>query len=314
MVPGSVFLSVILPVFNEEEVLPLIYERLKSVLKGIRKDYEIIFIDDGSQDASLSLLENLAQNDSKIKLISLSRNFGHQIAITAGYDHCVGEYVVVMDCDLQDPPELIPQLIERAQEGYDVVYAVRKKREAETWFKKLTAALFYRLFSVLTKINMPLDAGDFRLVNRKVALSIRQCREKNRFIRGMVSWTGFKQTGVFYDRQGRQGGKTKFSVLKMLRFCFDGITSFSTIPLKLASLLGIVISTASFLLGLYFISIKLFTDKLVLGWASLFVGVLFLGGIQLIFLGIIGEYLGRIYDEVKQRPLYFINKKINFVP
>jgi glycosyltransferase involved in cell wall biosynthesis len=243
--------------------------------------------------------------------VIFSRNFGHQIAITAGCDHCSGKYAVIMDSDLQDPPELIPALIAKAEEGFDVVYAVRRKRHAETWFKKTTASLFYRTFALFTNIQMPLDTGDFRLINRKVLLTLRSLKEKNRFMRGLVSWVGFKQTGVLYDRESRKAGRTKYHFLKMMNFSVDGLVSFSTVPLKLASFFGLIISVLSFFLALYCIGLKLFTNQLVQGWLSLLVSVLFIGGVQLIFLGIIGEYLGRIYDEVKQRPLYVVNKKAN---
>ncbi len=304
-------LSIVLPVLNEEAILQETYHRLKKALFGLGWEYEFIFVDDGSSDNTLSILEGLARQDAKVKYISFSRNFGHQVAITAGCDHCNGKYAVIMDSDLQDPPELIPQLIAKADEGYDVVYAVRRKRQAETWFKKTSASLFYRLFALFSNIQMPLDTGDFRLINRKVLLTLRGLKEKNRFMRGLVSWVGFKQTGVLYDRESRKAGRTKFHFLKMMNFSLDGIVSFSTVPLKLASLLGLVISVLSFFLGVYCIGLKFFTNQLVQGWLSLLISILFIGGVQLIFLGIIGEYLGRIYDEVKQRPLYLVNKKGN---
>jgi dolichol-phosphate mannosyltransferase len=304
-------LSIILPVLNEEAIIPAAYERIKKAVSAIGWRYEFIFVDDGSTDNSLSILEELARQDSQVKVISFSRNFGHQIAITAGCDHCSGKYAVIMDSDMQDPPELIPQLIAKADEGFDVVYAVRKNRQAETWFKKTSASLFYRIFAVFSNIPMPLDTGDFRLINRKVLQTLRGLKEKNRFMRGLVSWVGFKQTGILYDRESRQAGNTKYHLFKMMNLSVDGIVSFSTVPLKLASLLGLIISVLSFLLGLYCIGLKLFTNQLVQGWLSLLISILFIGGVQLIFLGIIGEYLGRIYDEVKQRPLYVVNKKAN---
>jgi len=307
-------LSVVLPLLNEESVILETYERLKKTMLGLAWDYEFIFVDDGSTDHSLSILEGLAQQDKQVKYISFSRNFGHQMAITAGCDFCNGQYVVIMDCDLQDPPELIPQLISKAEEGFDVVYAVRRKRQAETWFKKITACLFYRIFALFTNIQMPLDTGDFRLINRKVLLTLRGLKEKNRFMRGLVSWVGFKQTGILYDRESRKAGRTKFHFLKMMNFSLDGIFSFSTVPLKIASLLGLIITILSALMGIYYVGMKLFTNQLVHGWLSLLISILFIGGVQLIFLGIIGEYLGRIYDEVKQRPLYVISKKSNIGP
>ncbi len=307
----SPLISVVLPIFNEEAVIAQVYERLKKVMSSQALAYEFIFVDDGSSDNSLSILEAMARKDPQVRYVSFSRNFGHQIAITAGCDYCSGNYVIIMDCDLQDPPELIPELIAKAEEGYDVVYAVRKSREAESWFKKTTAFFFYRIFAAFTTIKMPLDTGDFRLINRKVLLTLKGLKEKNRFMRGLVSWVGFKQTGIPYDRESRKGGETKFNFLRMMQFSLDGIVSFSTVPLKLASFLGLIIFILSSLLGIYCVGLKIFTHQLVQGWLSLLLSVLFIGGVQLIFLGVIGEYLGRIYDEVKQRPLYVVNKKAN---
>ncbi|MFA7676561.1 MAG: glycosyltransferase, partial [Candidatus Omnitrophota bacterium] len=220
--------------------------------------------------------------------------------------------VIVMDGDLQDPPELIPEMIEKHKEGFEVVYAVRKSRANETIFKKITAYFFYRFFSLMANVKMPLDTGDFRLIDEKVTESLRGIKERSRFVRGLVSWVGFKQAGIPYDREKRKTGKTKYSFFKMLKFSIDGITSFSDFPLKTAAFIGIAISLVSFLVGIYYILIKLFTDRLLQGWATLLVSILFLGGIQLIFLGVIGEYIGRIYEEVKQRPLYIIKEKQGF--
>lgn len=304
--------SVIIPVFNEQENIPEAYRRLTEVFKDITYDYEFIFVNDGSTDGSLGEIKLLSEQDIKVKYLDFSRNFGHQIAITAGMDFSSGDSVIIIDADLQDPPELIPRLIEERKKGFDVVYAIRHKRKGESFLKKLTAALFYRVFSRVTNINIPLDVGDFRLIDRKVLDSLKTIREKSRFIRGLVSWVGYKQTGISYDREKRMTGRTKYHFLKMLRFSMDGITSFSTLPLKIATILGCLISCFSFFIGVYFIFVKLFTNKLIQGWITLLDSILFLGGIQLIFLGIIGEYIGRIYEEVKNRPLYLIKEKRGF--
>ena len=304
--------SVVIPIHNEEDNLLELYNRLSIVLKNVCENYEIIFVNDYSSDKSLEIINNLSLKDSKVKFIDFSRNFGHQVSITAGMDYSSGEAVVIMDGDLQDPPELIPKLIEEWKKGFDVVYAVRRKREGETIFKKITASLFYRLFSKLANINMPLDTGDFRLIDRKVLESLKSIREKHRFMRGLVSWVGYNQTGVFYDREKRGAGETKYPFFKMLKFSIDGITSFSLIHLKIATFLGFIISSISFLIGLYFLFIKLFTNKMVQGWITLAGSILFIGGIQLVILGIIGEYIGRIYEEVKDRPLYIVKETRGF--
>ena len=304
----SIDYSVVIPVYNEEKNILEIHRRLFSVFKEITENYEILFINDGSKDGSLEIIQGLSQKDGRIKFLDFSRNFGHQMAITAGMDYSSGKAIIIIDCDLQDPPELIPKLIEEWKRGFEVVYAIRKKREGETFFKKITANIFYRLFLRATNINMPLDTGDFRLVDRKVVEGLKTIREKHRFIRGLISWIGYKQVGVSYDRAKRTAGKTKFPFLKMLKFSLDGLTSFSLFPLRLAIVFGFAISTISFAAGAYFLALKVFTDKLIQGWMTLAVSVLFLGGIQLIILGIIGEYIGRIYEETKNRPLYLIRE------
>ncbi len=304
--------SVVIPIHNEEDNILELYNRLSKVLKNVCENYEIIFVNDASSDKSLEIIKNLSLKDSKVKFIDFSRNFGHQVSITAGMDYSSGEAVVIMDGDLQDPPELIPKLLEEWEKGFDVVYAVRRKREGETIFKKITASIFYRFFSKLANINMPLDTGDFRLIDRKVLESLKSIREKHRFMRGLVSWVGYNQTGVLYDREKRSAGKTKYPFFKMLKFSIDGITSFSLIPLRIATFLGFIISSIGFITGIYFIFLKLFTDKLIQGWMTLIDSILFLGGIQLIILGIIGEYIGRIYEEVKDRPLYIIREARGF--
>ncbi|MFC1814567.1 glycosyltransferase family 2 protein [Thermodesulfobacteriota bacterium] len=304
-------LSLVVPVFNETEVINAFYNRVKRVIDSIETmTYELVFVDDGSSDNSYSKLVDLANNDENIKVIKFSRNFGHQVAITAGIDIAKGDAVVVIDSDLQDPPELIRNFIDKWEQGCDVVYGVRKKRKGESKSKIITASLFYRILKTLIKIDIPLDTGDFRLMSRRVVEHFRNLKEKDRFVRGLTSWLGFKQIGVFYDRDERYAGETKYPYSKMIKFAFDGITSFSSIPLKMASWLGYF---TSFLAFLYACSV--FIQKLlgytVQGWATIMVGMLFLGGVQLICLGIIGEYIGRIFNETKQRPLYVVDHIYN---
>jgi glycosyltransferase involved in cell wall biosynthesis len=301
--------SIIIPVFNEEAVIHETYRRLTRVMESIGEPYELLFVNDGSRDLTAEIIEGFAASDECVKLLDFSRNFGHQIAITAGMDYARGDAIVIIDADLQDPPELIPQMIEKWQEGYEVVYAKRSKRKGETLFKKWTAALFYRTLRALTEVNIPLDTGDFRLMDRKVCDAMRGIREKNRFVRGLVSWVGFRQTAIEYVRDERFAGETKYPLKKMLRFSMDGITSFSYKPLKLATYLGFLISFASFIYLLISLGLKLFTTSTVAGWASLIACVLLLNGVILILLGILGEYVGRIYDETKDRPLYILRNK-----
>jgi glycosyltransferase involved in cell wall biosynthesis len=308
---GKKFVSIVIPVFNEEENLPVLYERLSAVLKELAADYELLFVNDGSRDQSLALLKTCADRDAHISIIDLSRNFGHQLAVTAGLDHCRGDCAVIIDADLQDPPELIPELIAKWSAGYQVVYAQRVKRKGEHFLKVFTASIFYRLLKKLASIEIPLDTGDFRLIDRKVIDNLKAMPERNRFIRGMVSWIGLRQTSVQYVREERLSGETKYPLFKMIRFALTGLTSFSLVPLQLASLFGFLVSGISFLAGLYSIYLKIFTTQTIPGWTSLMIALLFLGGIQLITLGIIGEYVGRISEEVKQRPAYIIQDKIN---
>lgn len=300
--------SIVVPVFNETEVINTFYDRVKRVLNSLDSfSYEIIFIDDGSKDDSHKKLVDLANSDPGVKVIKFSRNFGHQIAITAGVDVAEGDAVVVIDADLQDPPEVIKKFVEKWEEGYDVVYGIREKREGENKFKLFTASLFYRMLKPLVKIDIPVDVGDFRLMSKRAVEQIRKLREKDRFVRGLVSWIGFKQTGVYYSRDKRYAGETKYPFRKMIKFAFDGITSFSSVPLKLASWLGYF---TSFLAFVYACSV--FIQKAlgytVQGWATIMVGMLFLGGVQLICLGIMGEYIGRIFSEIKPRPMYIIEE------
>ncbi len=309
---GEVRLSVVIPVFNEEEVLPETYRRLRAVMHGIQISYELLFVNDGSKDRSAHLLEELARRDPHVKVLHFSRNFGHQAAITAGMDYAQGEAVVVIDADLQDPPELIPEMLAKWQEGYEVVYGKRMKREGETLFKRFTATLFYRLLRGVTTIDIPLDTGDFRLLDRKVVEVMRLLREKNRFIRGLVSWVGFRQTAIEYVRERRFAGETKYPLRKMLRLAWDGITAFSDKPLKVAAYLGFLLSLCSFVYLLFVVIAKILGKSTVPGWASIVVINLFFNGVILIMLGVMGEYIGRIYDEAKNRPLYIVEKKVGF--
>jgi len=306
-------LSIVVPVFSEEKIVPEFYQRTNAVAAALagRYDHEFIFIDDGSRDRTLDVLRGLAAADSRVKIISLSRNFGHQFALTAGLDYAGGDAVIVIDGDLQDPPEVIPEMVAKWEAGAKVVYGVREKRKGENPFKILTAKIFYRLIRLIGDTDMPLDAGDFRLLDRKVVATLRTIREENRYIRGLVSWAGFPQAGVHYTRDRRYAGKTKYTLKKMLRFAFDGLLSFSDKPLKITSFVGFLITTVSFIMGLRIIINKIrFPETLVSGWTSLILTVLFMGGIQLISLGILGLYLGRQYREVKKRPLYVVAETI----
>lgn len=305
-------ISVIVPIYNEVEIIPELHRRLSAAMASMPEDYELLFVNDGSKDGSEHLLRDLAERDSHSRFINLSRNFGHQIAITAGMDLAMGDAVVVIDADLQDPPEVIPELAAKWREGYDVVYAVREKREGDSLFKRATAAAFYRLIAKITNIDIPVDTGDFRLMSRRALEGLKRIREKNRFVRGLVAWLGYRQIGVKFVRHERFAGVTKYPLKKMLRFAFDGITSFSFLPLQLATYMGFLVSGASFLGILYVVYLRLFTDATISGWASLMAAILFLGGVQLITIGIIGEYIGRIYDEVKGRPLYLTQEVVGF--
>ncbi|MCY8686921.1 glycosyltransferase family 2 protein [Bacillus spizizenii] len=300
--------SVVVPVYNEELVIHETYQRLKEVMDQTKENYELLFVNDGSKDHSIEILREHSLLDPRVKIIDFSRNFGHQIAITAGMDYAQGNAIVVIDADLQDPPELILDMIEKWREGYEVVYAVRTKRKGETFFKKQTAALFYRLLSSMTDIDIPIDTGDFRLMDRKVCDEMKRLKEKNPFVRGLVSWVGFKQTAVEYVRDERLAGETKYPLKKMLKLSMDGITTFSHKPLKLASYAGMLMSGAGFLYMFIVLYLKLFTDSTITGWSSLIVIQLLFSGIVLLILGMIGESIGRIYDEAKDRPLYIVQK------
>jgi glycosyltransferase involved in cell wall biosynthesis len=308
-------LSVVVPVYGEEAVIEEFYRRLSKVLEGLGPGWgsEIIFIDDGSHDRTLGLLKGLRARDRSVKILSLARNFGHQFAITAGLDHARGNAVVIIDGDLQDPPEIIPEMIAKWKEGHKVVYGVREKRKGEGIFKQASAKVFYRIMRRFSDVDVPVDAGDFRLIDRGVVDVLNGLRERNRYLRGLVSWCGFDQCGLIYHRDRRYAGKTKFSTKLMVRFAIDGILSFSDKPLKVMSYLGFLITLGSFLWGLAIILGKIVhPGRAVSGWTSLMIVVIFVGGMQLISLGIIGLYLGRQYNEMKKRPLYIIAEKMGF--
>jgi dolichol-phosphate mannosyltransferase len=306
-------ISVVVPIYFEEENIFPLYERLIGVVsEEMNLDYEIIFVNDGSKDDSVKNIKQLIEQDQNIKLLNFSRNFGHQVAVTAGLEHTEGEVVVIIDADLQDPPELIRDMYEKYKEGYDVVYAKRKSRAGESFFKKKTAKLFYRVLDFMSDVDIPLDTGDYRLMSQRVVEQLNNMPEKNRFIRGLVTWVGYQQTYVEYNRDERHAGETGYSLSKMIKFSLDGITSFSTFPLKIATIFGIGISGISFIYILRIIYLKLFTEKTIQGWSSIMVSNLFLGGIILLTLGILGEYIGRIYTELKSRPQYIIKDKYGF--
>jgi dolichol-phosphate mannosyltransferase len=306
--PIDKLISVVVPVFNEIDVVDSFYERATSVLTSMSEyKYEILFVDDGSSDGTFERLSEMADRDPAVRILKFSRNFGHQIAITAGIDHARGDAVVVIDVDLQDPPEVIRDFVAKWSEGYDVVYGVRTERDGETKAKLLTARLFYRILRRFTNVEIPVDVGDFRLMSKAATEQFRLLREKDRFVRGLVSWLGFRQVGVPYSREARFAGETKYPYRKMAKFAIDGITSFSNAPLKLASLLGYLASILAFVY-LATVFIQKAMGGTVQGWATIMVALLFFGGVQLICLGIIGEYIGRIFNEIKPRPMYIVQE------
>jgi glycosyltransferase involved in cell wall biosynthesis len=304
--------SLVVPAHNEEGVVGELVARLIQVMDALDRESEAILVDDGSRDRTYELMLEAASADPRFRLVRLSRNFGHQIALTAGVDLAAGDAVIVLDADLQDPPEVILELAARWREGYDIVYAVRETREGETRFKRATATAFYRAFNRISEVEVPLDAGDFRLVDRRALDVFNQMRESNRFVRGMFSWIGLRQTGVLYRRHERFAGETKYPFRKMLRFAATGVTSFSSAPLRAALNLGFFVSIVSFLIGMWSLIVKVGGFFNVPGWTSIVVPVTFIGGIQLIVLGVIGEYIGDIHAEVKRRPLYVISELENF--
>lgn len=307
-------ISLVIPIWNEELVIPELYRRVLQIMENIGESWEMICVNDGSSDRSLEVLLALRDQDPRVKVLDFSRNFGHQIAITAGSDFAEGDAVIVMDADLQDPPEVVQRMVQKWREGYEVVYAVRTVRQGETKFKLWTARLFYRLLKQITDVHIPLDAGDFRLMDRRVVLTMRRLREQHRFMRGLSSWVGFHQIGIEYERAERYAGETKYPLRKMVRLAISAITSFSYVPLQLATVVGFALALLSLLGIVVTIVLRLSGSSFFLGQATTLVSVLFLGGVQLIFLGILGEYLGRIYDEVKNRPLYIVSRAYGFIP
>jgi dolichol-phosphate mannosyltransferase len=300
--------SIVAPIYNEIETLSVLYRRVSEIIDRTGETWEFVMVDDGSTDGSVERIRELAEQDDRIRPVIFARNFGHQIAVTAGLDYSRGDAVVVIDADLQDPPEVILNLIEKWKQGFEVVYAVREKREGENWFKLATAAAFYRIIQRITDVDIPLDTGDFRLLDRKVVAVMKQMRERHRFLRGMSVWVGFKQTGVTYEREERYAGQTKYPLRKMLKLASDAVTGFSTFPLQLAMFLGLMAAGLGLLALLILIALRLAGSSAFSGQALTLIVVLFLGGVQLIFLGILGEYIGRIYDEAKGRPLYIVRE------
>jgi dolichol-phosphate mannosyltransferase len=305
--------SLVLPVYNEEQVLGELLRRLGLLLgeMDVAHNWEVIFVNDGSRDRSREIIEAACLTEERFKLINLSRNFGHQIAITAGIDRADGDAIVIMDADLQDPPEIIAEMLQRFAEGYDVVYAVRRRREGESWFKRASAAVFYRTLKRVVGVDIPTDTGDFRLMSRRAVLALRGLREANRFVRGLVAWIGFRQTAVHYDRSARFAGDTHYPLHKMLRFASDGIVSFSTLPLRVATFLGVLSGIGAACVALWVLIAVVSGADAVPGWATIMLAVSLASSAQLLMIGILGEYLGRVYDEVKRRPLYLIDNTHN---
>ncbi len=300
-------ICVILPVYNEADNLKELYERLIAVFQQMNQDYQILFVNDGSTDDSEALINQFATTNPSVKFIHFTRNFGHQQAIFAGLQYCTSSIMVTMDADLQDPPELIPAMYQKYQNGSKVIYARRKQRKGEHWFKKATAYFFYRLLQKLTSVKIPLDTGDFRMISKNVANELLLMPEQNRFLRGQIAWLGFKCDYVDFDRDERRFGKTKFSLGRMIRFALDGITSFSNTPLQIASLMGFVFSMVAFVIILYALYSKFILGQAITGWTSIMISTMFIGGIQLLSIGIIGEYIGRIAQDVRKRPDFVVD-------
>ncbi len=305
---NAVTLSIITPIYNEAQNIPELYRRVKAVMQTLGESWELVMVDDGSSDGSTDLLRQLAAEDEHVRPVIFARNFGHQLAVTAGLDYARGQAVVIMDADLQDPPEVIVDLVAKWRQGYEVVYAVRAQREGETAFKLLTASLFYRLIARITDVKIPMDTGDFRLMDRQVVQVLKQMRERHRFLRGMSVWVGFKQTGVEYKRAARFAGETKYPFKKMFKFAWDAVTSFSFLPLQVATYLGFISAGLSILAIPFVVVLRMTGSQAFAGQATTLIAVLFLGGVQLISLGILGEYVGRLYDEARGRPLYVVRE------
>lgn len=301
-------ISVIIPVYNEEKNIQNLYDRLSQVMQNLGVTYELIFVNDGSKDASIGLIKVLAKKHKSVKYIDFSRNFGHQIAVTAGLDKTSGDAVVIIDADLQDPPELIAEMYQKRKEGFEVIYAKRKNRKGESFLKLWTARVFYRLLAKMTSISIPVDTGDFRMIDKKIVEVLREMPEKNKYLRGQISWVGFNQTFVEYDRQERQAGATGYTYRKMLHFALDGITAFSDVPLKIVTYFGFMVSVIAFFVAIYALLAKFVWENSVPGWTSLMIAILFIGGIQMIAIGIIGEYLSRMNHNIRNRPLYIIRE------
>ena len=306
-------LSVIIPCYNEELVVHETYERLSEIVKKTELDYELIFINDGSFDKTFSILYELAQIDTSVKVINFSRNFGHQCAVTAGINNCSGDLAVIIDADLQDPPEVILDMLDiQKKENANVVYGVRKKREGESWFKLITAKYFYRTLNKLSDVKFPIDTGDFRLIDRKIINEFNHLHEKNKYIRGLISWMGYKQVPCYYERKERFAGETKYPLKKMLKFATTGLLAFSKKPLKVAIWIGLASVIIGLIYALVILIFKiLYPSSYVVGWTSIIFIIIFFGGIQLLTIGILGEYIGNLFDEAKDRPEYIINEKIN---
>lgn len=303
----AILFSIVAPLYNESENIDMLYERIDIVMKKMSAEYELLFINDGSKDDTLLKILQLSSKHEHVKFIDFSRNFGHQIAVSAGLDYAKGQHIIIIDADLQDPPELIIPMYDKIQNGYDVVYAKRLNRHGESWLKKYTAKIFYRILSNITSVEIPIDTGDFRIMTSKVNEIIKKMPEQNKYLRGQVAWAGFSQTYVEYDRQARNAGETGYSYSKMIKFAMDGITAFSDIPLRLVTFFGFFVSIIALMLMLYALYSKWIKHDTVQGWSSLMVSMLFLGGIQLISIGIIGEYISRINTNTRNRPLYIIN-------
>ena len=306
--PSRQTLTVVIAAFNEEASLPEMHRRLGVVLDGLDAQASVLYVDDGSRDGTWQVLQTLAADDPRVQLLRLARNFGKELALTAGLDHVETDAALVIDADGQDPPELIPQFVAKWREGFDVVYGTRTRREGESWFKRFTAAAFYRVMSRLSHTPIPPDTGDFRLMSRPVLDALRQLRERQRFMKGLFTWVGFKQVSLPYERAPRLAGGSKFNYWRLWNLALEGITSFSTVPLRLATYVGVLTALGAFAWGLWIVARTLLWDDPVQGWPSLMTVMLFLGGVQLVALGIIGEYLGRLYLEVKQRPLYLVSE------